>query len=453
MKTMKRILISLLALMPIAGMAQTVLSLDECLDEAVAHNRSLQNAALDVEAAGQQRKEAFTKYFPDIQANVMAFRAFDEMMKGEGTIPQEIAMVNPQLAAMIGMPFSYSEFNRAYSAGIALTQPLFAGGQIRTGNKLAELQTEVMRLQLAMKEKEVRQKVTECYWQIAMVQYNLSTIEAADKQLQTVMKQVENYVKAGVTTNNDILRVRLAQQDLASNRLKLENAQHVLLLLLAQQIGRGSEPIAVKADALQEVAPLTVYRDAREAAEGRVELALAQKGVEAGRYQLQMERGKLLPTVAVGLMGYHTGMGGLSENATNYMSTKMTNGLVFGTVSVPITAWWGGTHAIKRQQIMLKQAQNTADEAREMLTIDIESAWSNLTEAHKQIEIAESSVAQAAENLRMTTEQYRMGTITLSDLLDAETLNRKAQNALSESRANFQIRLADYKQKTMSVER
>lgn len=445
---MKHLLYILFSLAPLALSAQTVLTLDQCISEALQHNTTLQNAALDIEMAKEQRKEAFTKYFPEIQANVMAFRAFDEMVTGDGTIPMEVAMINPALAPMIGMPYSYSEFNRAYSVMGSLTQPLFAGGQIYNGNKLAQLQEEVMRLQLSMKEKEVRQKVTECYWQIATVQYNLNTIEAAEKQLTTVLGQVEQYVKAGVTTQNDLLRVRLRQQELASNRLKLENAERVLLMLLAQQIGRGNEPIAIQPTALQTTSPMSFYKPSADAAQGRVELQLANQGVKAGQYQLKMERGKLLPTLAVGLMGFHTGFGGLSDNVKNYMNTTMNNGMVFGTLSVPVTAWWGGAHAIKRQKIKLQQAENDAKNALEMLTIDIESSWSNLTEAYKQIEIAESSVEQAAENLRMTTQQYKMGTITLSELLDAETINRQAQNSLSESRANYFIRLAEYREKT-----
>ena len=94
-----------------------------------------------------------------------------------------------------------------------------------------------MTLKQQLTEKEVLQKVTECYWQLAQVRYNLSTIEAAEKQLDAVMTQVENFLKAGVTTKNAQLQVRLRQQELSSARLKLENADHVLRLLLAQQIG------------------------------------------------------------------------------------------------------------------------------------------------------------------------------------------------------------------------
>ena len=428
--------------------AQRTLSLPQCLELARQNNRTLQNAALDIEMATEQRKEAFTKYFPDIQANVMAFRAFDDMVSGDGTIPMEIAAINPQLAVYAGMPFSYSEFNRAYSASLVLTQPLYAGGQIRAGNKLARIGEEAVALQLRMKEKDVLQKVTENYWQIAAVKYNLSTVEAAEKQVGAVCELVTNYVNAGVTTRNDLLKVQLRQQELASNRLKLENAEHVLLLLLAQQIGLAGEKIDIDTQSLQPQNPAEVRVATEDAVSAREEMALAGKNVEANEWQVKLERGKNLPSVAIGAMGYNTGMGGLSESLKKYMDTNLTNGLVFGTVSIPIMSWWGGKHAIHRSQMKLRKSQNDALDAREQLAVDVESSWSRLTEAYRQIEIAQASVDQASDNLRMSTDQYNAGTITLSDLLDAETLNRQARNQLSEALATYQIRLSDYLRKT-----
>lgn len=425
-----------------------VVTLDQCLELARQNNRTLRNAALEIEMATEQRKEAYTKYFPDLQANVMAFRAFDEMVSGDGTIPQEIAAVNPAFAQYIGMPFSYSEFNRAYSATLTLTQPLYAGGRILAGNRLARIGQEAAVLQLKMKEKDILQKVTECYWQVASVKYNLETIAAAERQLEAVSQLVTNYVNAGVATRNDLLKVQLRQQELAANRLKLENARHVLLLLLAQQIGLGGQTIDIDATSLQAPEPATVLVPTDEAVAAREETSLLQKQVEAGTWQVKLERGKHLPTVAVGMMGYNAGLGGLSDNVRKYMDTNMTNGLVFGTVSVPIMSWWGGRHAIRRTQMKLQQAKNEADDVREQLAVDVESAWSNLTEAYRQIDIARASVESAEENLRMSTDQYRAGTLTLSDLLDAETLHRQARSQYSDAMAVYQVRLADYQRKT-----
>lgn len=230
---MKPYIFSICLLVSLNAFSQR-LTLEQCLEKAKQNNYELRNAAYEIEAASMQKKEAFTNYFPRISANVLAFRLFDDLMKADGTYPQEIAAISEQFIPLIGTPFSISEFNRAYSVSATLVQPLYYGGQIVYGNKLARLQQDVMTLKQQLTEKEVLQKVTECFWQLACVRYNLSTLDAAEKQVDAVMKQVENFLNAGVTTRNSLLKVRLRQQELSSNRLKLENADHVLRLLLAQ---------------------------------------------------------------------------------------------------------------------------------------------------------------------------------------------------------------------------
>lgn len=444
---MKNILTLIFCCFALNGNAQKVLTLDQCLQQALQNNRKLKNALLDIEAAGEQSKEVYANYYPSISTNVIAFHSFDKIVKGDGTIPEEIVILGEQYASYVGMPYSIRELNSAYSAVLSIVEPLYAGGQIHTGNQLTKIQKDAMSLMRQLTEKDVLQKVTEHYWQIASVKYNLRTIEAADKQLQAVYNMVEQCVSAGLTTRNDLLKVKLHMQELASNKLKAENGEHLLRLLLAQEIGLASEDVDIVLDDVEAVNPDDVYVASNDAAMARIELQLAGKGVEAQKLQVKMERGKNLPTFAVGLMGYHTGLGGLSSKVKQNMNTTMTNGIVFGTLSIPISSWFGGTHAIRRQKVKLQQSQNDLQEAREMLNIDVESSWSSLIEAYKQIDIANTSVEEASENLRISTNQYQVGALTITDLLDAETLNRKAQDDLSNAKATYQIRLADYLKK------
>ena len=72
-----------------------------------------------------------------------------------------------QFAPLIGTPFTISELNRGYAVSGTIVQPLFHGGQIVYGNKLAGVQQDVMILKQQLSEKEVLQKVTECYWKLA----------------------------------------------------------------------------------------------------------------------------------------------------------------------------------------------------------------------------------------------------------------------------------------------
>ena len=117
------------------------------------------------------------------------------------------------------------------------------------------------------------------------------------------------------------------------------------------------------------------------------------------------------------------GAGYLYYNVTD---KDVDDGMVFAQVSIPISDWWGGAHALKKARIDEMQAENDRQEAREMLAVEIERTWSEVQEAYAQILLMQRSVASATENLRQNRNFYHARAATLTDLLDAETLDPRA---------------------------
>lgn len=401
-------------------------TLAQLQEMAVQNNRTLKNARLEVNAAKEDRAQARTNYFPQVSATGVGFRGFDDLVQGnmptgENTMP--ISMVK-----------------KGVVGSVMAVQPIFQGGQIVTGNRLAALQEEVRGLQLRMSEKDITQQVAQYYWQIISLQSNVATLDSVKVQLDEVHRLTDNYVKAGVTTRNDLLRVELKQQEIASSRLELENGISIVKLLLAQMVGteEADFPITYSASFLSPSLPSTYLKDKDMAVLSREEYTLSQKNEEAQRLNVRMERGKLLPSVAVGVNGYYQ----------NIDHDDLTNGMVFATLSVPISDWWGGSHAIKKAKLQRLQAENDRLDAKEKLAIGIQAAWNNLEEAYEQISIARASVESAKENLRMQRNFYDAGTTTMTDLLDAITLFTQAHSQLVTSCATYQTRVAEYQRQT-----
>ena len=393
----KTVLFLLLCMAAAPGLSQT-LTLDECRAAAEEHNRTLKTSRLDLDAALQARREAFTTYFPQVSASGGVFQAQHGLVQADFAIPQ-----------MGSLPLSLVK--RGILGSVTAVQPLFAGLKIVSGNKLARLGEEVAQLQLQKTAAEVRERTDTYFWQVVSLRDNLSTIEAVERQLAEIHRQVALSIKAGLVTTNDLLRVELRRQEVASNRLKVENGLKVSKMLLAQHIGADWHTF-----------------------DRRAEYQLAEKNVEAQKYRKRMERGKRLPTVAVGA-GY------LYYNVTD---KDVDDGMVFAQVSIPISDWWGGAHALKKARIDEMQAENDRQEAREMLAVEIERTWSEVQEAHAQILLMQRSVASSTENLRQNRNFYDAGTATLTDLLDAETLYTQSRNNLTSAYAAYHTSLAKY---------
>ena len=64
----------------IPAQEKRVLTLETCKELALKHNADIQTGRMDVEAASQTRKEAFTKYFPKISAGAVTYKADDNLV-------------------------------------------------------------------------------------------------------------------------------------------------------------------------------------------------------------------------------------------------------------------------------------------------------------------------------------------------------------------------------------
>lgn len=426
MKVNKRnIVLSLIActcLAPVSG--QHIYTLDECINSALKYNVKVRNAENDLEMAKHDKKEAFTKYFPNISAVGSGFIANEPLVQMQMSPEAKMEMLKD---GMLG--------------GISATMPLFTGGQIVNGNKLAKLGVNMKALQKKQTDDEVRLEVERYFWQIVMLKEKLKTISLVEKQLERLETDVQASVDAGIVTRNDLLQVQLKKNDVLSGKIQLENSLNVSLSLLGQYIGAKSDSIDVAFVVEEHLSesPQTLFCNHTDAVERTNEYGLLKQNLQASKLQYKMAVGKNLPTVAIG--------GGLVYD--NFvMGQDQSFYMGFVTVSVPISGWWGGTHSIKKHKLQVKNAENLLNDNSEMLVIRMQNVWNTLNDSYRKAEIALLSVEQSLENLRLNMDYYSAGTATMSELLDAQTLYQQSRDKYVEAYTNYELSKREYLQAT-----
>ncbi len=396
-------LLCLLLVPALSVEAQRSLTLEECSQLALENNARMKNARLDVKGAEEVRKEAFTKYFPSISATGGAFTSDNGMA--------ELALV-PGLLEM-------TMAKNGVMGGVTAVQPVFAGGQILNNNKLAALAVEVSRYQMKQSENEVLLTVEQYYWLHVSLQEKRKTVSLLETLIDNLYKDVEVSVRAGVANRNELLQVQLKKNSIASDRLKVDNNLRLSKMLLSQYIGLPEDDFTVQATLQEPLPSPETYRiDLMSALPTTVAYKLLDKNVEASRLQYKLKVGQNLPSVGIGAgYMYH-----------NILDTDHSFGMIFATVSVPLTDWWGGSHAIRKQKLQLKAAEYTRQDTNEKLLLQMQKLWNELEEAYKQAKISEESVKTAEENVRLSTDYYQVGTETLSDLLNAQSLLQQSRD-------------------------
>ena len=146
---MKQILLISAALMlSVATSAQQPLTLQQCRDLALQHNEDLKHADNALLQAEMDKQIAFASYLPQLDGSLMGVYGKDIDMMGMSTIQ------------MHGM----------WMAGLTLTQPLYVGGQITTGNKLAAVGLKAKQELLRKTRAEVIKEVDNGSWTLIAVQ-------------------------------------------------------------------------------------------------------------------------------------------------------------------------------------------------------------------------------------------------------------------------------------------
>jgi outer membrane protein TolC len=173
----------------------------------------------------------------------------------------------------------------------------------------------------------------------------------------------------------------------------------------------------------------------------RTEYRILEQSVEAARLQTEMKKADYQPQVAVGVAGYY-------NNSLTRDVKATTNGRAYATVSIPISDWWGGKHAIKEQKIKEQITKNTFEDRKGLLKLQMEKAWTDVTEAYQQIMIMEQTTNQADENLKVNRDSYNNGIVTISDLLEAQALQTETADKLTEAKTNYKLAITVYLQVT-----
>lgn len=431
-----------------ASFAADVFTLDDCLRVARENNATLKSAKVNRQMAEETEGSAFPAYFPKVFAGGFAFIANDFLVKQKMDFSKEMeglgqqvapammqAGIDPSMLAGLPTTFNMGMVDKGIIGHLTLIQPIFVGGQIYNGNQLAKIGTRAAKLQETLAETEIRKNTETYYWLIVSLKEKLKTLAEAEKQVEAIRSDVQIAVDAGVAVKNDLLRVELEKKKLQSNRLKLENGISVAKLMLARQMNRDNADFDLAEADLSQVTPPESYAiSADDAVERRAESKLLAISREAAEKERSMERGKVLPTVAVGA----------SLLYQNLLDDDAVNGVLFASLTVPISDWWSNSYSTAKLDLKAKKAAIDEVENKNLIKVDIDAKWNTLNESFKQIEISRDAIAQAEENLRTQREFYNAGTATLSNLLEAETLRQQATDSYTEAVTGYYTAVCAY---------
>lgn len=423
--------------------AQEPLSLQQAIERARRHSRTLGIARAKSDAAAAKAHETTTALLPALRLTASYQRQSD-------VGPFQVAV--PFLPRPLDIAPSILN---TYVTRVAVQQPLFTGFRLRNNAEAADRLAEAADLDSKNDEADVTLAVTTAYWSLYQAIHVQTYADENVVRLEAMEQDARNLLKAGMATRNDVLKVQLQLNAARLARIDATNEVRLAMMSLNFLMGQPTEtelqltsqpraptepPSKVfrPEDDEQSLAALT-----ERALEARADVRASNARLEAARAAARAARGGWWPQVY--LSGGYT----YARPNVRYQPTRDEfKGSWDLGIQLQFDIWnWNATGDQTAQaDAAVTQAALMLAHLKESVMLDVKRHWLAVQRAEEKVRVASLAIEQAEENQRTMADKYRQGLVSASDLLDANV-------ALLQAKTNSSAALVEYELSSAKLRR
>jgi outer membrane protein, heavy metal efflux system len=386
------------------GQTTTLISLDQAIELALAHNH----------AVIATRTLIFQNQAQETTANLRP----NPVLEGDA---QFIPIFSPS-------NFSNDDLDLAQQFDLGLSYLFERGHKRQSRLQAARDQTAVTRAQVTDAERTLTFNVGQQFVSVLLAESTLQLALEDLKSFQTTVDISESQFKAGAISEGDYLKIRLQflqfQTDASSARLAKAQA----LIGLREMLGYNAVPADydVLGDLAYEPLKANLEDLQAKALKQRPDFQAAVLGVTAAQSQIRLAKAN----------------GKVDVNGTfDYTHTSGQNtASIFASFELPIFNRNQGE--IARTGYALTQAQESQLSASDTVLSDVGNAYEAIRSNDEIVQLYVSGYLKEAQDSRDISEYaYKRGAASLLDFLDAERSYRAAQLAYRQALASYMTAL------------
>lgn len=419
----RKIIIAVICLAPSSISARQV-NIDDCITMAIEANNAIKASEFQTRQADEMVKSLKANYLPDISATATGLysNARGSYSIEGGNLPvfsvDDAGGPSPTggFAYFPGIGLDY-KVGPMFTAGVEVTQPIYMGGKIRSSVAMASHRRDMSLAALEMTRDEVVVATATAYADVVKAEQLLDVANSYRSVVKELQANVESAIRHGLRHNNDGLKVAVRINEAELNILRARNAIRLAKMNLCRLTGLSMlDDIEVVPDFPQITLPQAI--DNGDAIYSRPEWQALQAESESLKSQIDIARSEMLPQVAI-KAGYSYNYG-FELNHTELFNSGAFAVLL--NVKVPLYHFGGRSAKVNASREQWRKSQADIRDKEQLLLLDLHQSYSNLEEASAALKLAETSVEQAAENMRVSRVMFDNGMETLSDYLEAQLL-------------------------------
>ena len=447
---MKRTILLLAFVVTVSCMhAQRMLTLEECRNLAIQNNKELQISGEKIKMADNEKKAAFTKYFPQLSANgAYMWNQKDINLLDMGALSSSLSSSLGGLAQLPMIQHLMSGVNdmqhldvqNIWVGNVSLVQPVFMGGKIVNYNQITKFAKQLAESMNNLQLQDLIYKTDETYWQVISLVNKKKLADAYVDLLRKMDSDVTAMIYEGVATEADGLSVKVKLNEAEMAQTKVENGLALTRMLLAQICGLSLEEDLSLADEKLDNFPVETTQasaDLNEAFMNRNELRSLDLATKIYKRKERIALAEMLPNVALAANYFVT-----NPNVFNGFKNDFAGMFNVGVmVKVPLSGWWEGTY--RRNSAKAERRIKTLEwqDAREKIELQVNQSVYKENEAGKKLIASSRNMENAEENLRRANFGFEEGVIPALNLMEAQTAWVSARSSLID--AQIEVKLTE----------
>lgn len=427
---MKRTILLLTFVVTVSCMhAQRMLTLEECRNLAIQNNKELQISGEKIKMADNEKKAAFTKYFPQLSANgAYMWNQKDINLLDMGALSSSLSSSLGGLAQLPMIQHLMSGVNdmqhldvqNIWVGNVSLVQPVFMGGKIVNYNQITKFAKQLAESMNNLQLQDLIYKTDETYWQVISLVNKKKLADAYVDLLRKMDSDVTAMIYEGVATEADGLSVKVKLNEAEMAQTKVENGLALTRMLLAQICGLSLEEDLSLADEKLDNFPVETTQasaDLNEAFMNRNELRSLDLATKIYKRKERIALAEMLPNVALAANYFVT-----NPNVFNGFKNDFAGMFNVGVmVKVPLSGWWEGTYRRNSAKAETRIKTLEWQDAREKIELQVNQSVYKVNEAGKKLIASSRNMENAEENLRRANFGFEEGVIPALNLMEAQT--------------------------------
>ena len=423
--------------------SQALMTLEQCRELALEHNKQIQMAQADAVASDYLVQSAKTKYLPRIDFAGGWINPGDRPLR-PFAINFNIPGVTPQ-GFSIPLDFISVAPKEVYTGGFTLRQPIFMGFKIVEANKIARYTSELLHEKVKMEEADVLASVDEAFWRVISVQEKVTLAQTYKSLLDHLGQDLENLYTEGMTTRNEVLKVQVKKNEVELSLVKAKNGLALSKMLLGQIIGVDANQIELDTGIISEeqLSSRLLALTNNDTIE-RAEIVMLRNKVAITESARKMVKSQFLPNIFL-TAGYNWTQPNLYKGTQNNFGGDWMIGV---GVQIPVLTWGDRLHQVHMADQQVAKAKLELQDSQEKINLQIQQNRFKHAEALKRMELTKLSKEQAEENLRITKNSLLEGMNSIRDILEAQAMWEKASSADIDARVEAAITLSQLEKST-----